>query len=74
MTAPSLDPERFYTPFQRREVIAKLSSAKSIDIVEAAKLFTTMEFENPDGLKSLIAKFDEAPPKTPPPSQEQSPN
>jgi hypothetical protein len=58
-----LDPERPYTPYQRRAVTMKLAQMDGTDLVAASNKFAAMEMENPDGLKKLCDKFDKAPPK-----------
>lgn len=58
-----LDPERPYTPYQRRQVIKQLSSKFDCDIFKATEKFAAMELENVEGLKKICDKFDKAPPK-----------
>jgi hypothetical protein len=58
-----LDPERPYTPYQRRQLISALAKKKNIDIFEATTQFKAMEQANPEGLEKLIATFDKDPEK-----------
>lgn len=51
-------PERFYTPYQRRQVIDKLFREGSMsDIYEAAEAFKQLEDRKPDELRGIIAKL-----------------
>lgn len=53
----TLQPERFYTPFQRHEVVCRIATSQNIDLWAAADKFKAMEFSNPEGLKKLVDVF-----------------
>lgn len=55
-------PERFYTPYQRRAVVMKLSVTQGIDLAEAGKLFLEMETADIKKLRKLVDKFPADPP------------
>lgn len=58
---PVLDPERPYSPYQRRAVILKMVSKQNIDIGEAADKFKAMEVANPEGIIKLCDGFPKSP-------------
>lgn len=61
MSAPALDPERPYTPYQRRQVITRLATKRDIDLTAATEVFKAMEFDNPEGIVALVASLPESP-------------
>lgn len=61
--SPVLDPERPYTPFQRREVIGRIAASQKISIYEATERFKAMELANEEGLKKLVDTMPKAPEK-----------
>jgi hypothetical protein len=61
-------PERFYTPYQRRTVVMKLSEKQGIDLSEAGKLFLEMETVDNKKLRKLVDRY--APNADPPMPEE----
>ena len=57
------DPDRCYSLYQRRQVIEKLAEKFDCDLTAAAEKFKVMEFENVEGLTTIINSFDESPKK-----------
>lgn len=52
-------PDLFYTPWQRRQVIAKISEKNGISIPDAAVKFRELEVSSPDKLNELVGRFNE---------------